>query len=302
MCRGAETARAQRMGLSGLSGISCSWAEVERAASCFAVIDLEDGPSKSPVMSPHMSPQLSPLSSPPLSPRPVSCRLEFEALPVTCGSASSLHVTSPRPAAPSSAPAVFLLQPAHQCFESERESPNVGLGLVVPRSPARTPSGVAGKARVVCTCSHRLLIADDEAMNRLMARKAFRFACPNATLEVCEDGRAAVAAFRCASDHEPYAAAVLDFEMGPVDGAAAAAAIRQDEEGRGRRSGTQRARLVLWSSLDLGPGTPLRARCEAAGFDAACAKGLTPLVAVVTEALGTLVHSETCPFSTRSAP
>eukprot|EP00741_Cyanophora_paradoxa_P000071 tig00000057_g68.t1 len=162
-------------------------------------------------------------------------------------------------------------------------------------------SAPASCSRLACTCSLRILVADDEPLNRALARRAFGHLCPNARVDAVQDGRAAVEAFCQAEREGGYDAAVLDFEMPRLNGAEAAEEIRRGEAGAGGRAGGRpgsRTRLVAWTSLVAAPpaaASPTVDRCTAAGFDQVLPKPC-PAATVVNGALASLQHAPLCPF------
>eukprot|EP00741_Cyanophora_paradoxa_P011399 tig00020556_g11010.t1 len=162
------------------------------------------------------------------------------------------------------------------------------------------------KAR--CACPLHILVADDELMNRTMARRAFTAACPNAAFRSVNDGREAVEAFCDPARASRFDVCVLDFEMPHLTGPEVAQAMRRAEakaESSGGSGGgapgpsPSAAVLVAWTSLDV-HSRPLRERCRAAGFDRAFCKQ-EGLRHVVSRTLSLVPHESSCPFRAASS-
>jgi len=107
--------------------------------------------------------------------------------------------------------------------------------------------------------SLRVLLAEDNEVNREVASARLRRAGHDVSATV--DGSAALDLWRT----KEFDVAILDIQMPIMDGLSVAAAIRAEEEARGRRRTSLLALTAMTQELD-------RARCEAAGFDAYLAK------------------------------
>lgn len=107
--------------------------------------------------------------------------------------------------------------------------------------------------------SLRVLLAEDNEVNREVASARLRRA--GHTVSATVDGSAALELWRT----KEFDVGILDIQMPIMDGLAVAAAIRAEEQARGRRRTSLLALTAMTQELD-------RARCEAAGFDAYLAK------------------------------
>ena len=107
--------------------------------------------------------------------------------------------------------------------------------------------------------SLRILLAEDNEVNREVASARLRRAGHDVSATV--DGSAALDLWRA----KEFDVAILDIQMPIMDGLSVAAAIRAEEQARGRRRTSLLALTAMTQELD-------RARCEAAGFDAYLAK------------------------------
>jgi signal transduction histidine kinase/CheY-like chemotaxis protein len=105
----------------------------------------------------------------------------------------------------------------------------------------------------------RVLLAEDNEVNREVAGARLRRAGHEVSATV--DGSAALDLWRS----KEFDVAILDIQMPIMDGLSVAAAIRAEEQARGRRRTALLALTAMTQELD-------RARCEAAGFDAYLAK------------------------------
>jgi CheY-like chemotaxis protein len=104
-----------------------------------------------------------------------------------------------------------------------------------------------------------VLLAEDNEVNREVASARLRRAGHEVSATV--DGSAALDLWRT----KEFDVAILDIQMPIMDGLSVAAAIRAEEQARGRRRTSLLALTAMTQELD-------RARCEAAGFDAYLAK------------------------------
>jgi two-component system sensor histidine kinase/response regulator len=107
--------------------------------------------------------------------------------------------------------------------------------------------------------SLRVLLAEDNEVNREVAGARLRRA--GHVVSATVDGSAALDLWRT----KEFDVAILDIQMPIMDGLSVAAAIRAEEQARGRRRTSLLALTAMTQELD-------RARCEAAGFDAYLAK------------------------------
>ncbi|WP_139176572.1 response regulator [Jannaschia faecimaris] len=167
---------------------------------------------------------------------------------------------------------------AHVVLLGRREQANPDLRA---RAAVILPVSVAGvdlvtalqlkePAAIALTSIPRLLVADDNATNRLLLGRMLRDQPYQVTL--VSDGAEAVAAF---ADH-PHDAVILDISMPYVDGFEAARQIRGIEAEQGL---TRAPKLALTAHV----GEDMASRLEAAGFAAVLTKPLR--MEVLTQAL-----------------
>jgi PAS domain S-box-containing protein len=130
----------------------------------------------------------------------------------------------------------------------------------------------------------RVLLAEDNEVNREVASARLRRAGHDVSATV--DGSAALDLWRT----KEFDVAVLDIQMPIMDGLSVAAAIRAEEQARGRRRTALLALTAMTQELD-------RARCEAAGFDAYLAKPVRG--AELIEKLEVLAASQDAALSLR---
>jgi CheY-like chemotaxis protein/HPt (histidine-containing phosphotransfer) domain-containing protein len=132
----------------------------------------------------------------------------------------------------------------------------------------------------------RLLVADDNAVNRLVIEGMLR--ARGVASDAAENGHEALVLI---AQHE-YATVFMDCQMPELDGYAATAAIRASE----RRSGGPRLPIVAMTAHAMAGD---RERCLAAGMDDYLSKPLRPaeLDRVLADWLGTGAPAEAAPIA-----
>jgi len=140
-----------------------------------------------------------------------------------------------------------------------------------PESPAEPPRSVTSLATAVTPA--RVLLAEDNPVNQRVALHILRK--QGFDVEVAENGRVAVDVWQ----REPFDVVLMDVHMPEMDGFAAVAAIRAQEEGTGRH--TPIVALTAEAFVED------RDRCLAAGMDAYLSKPVTAsrLVDVINSVL-----------------
>lgn len=152
----------------------------------------------------------------------------------------------------------------------------------VAQQPAPTPAPAA-PADLTLDRSHlRILVADDNAVNREVARYILK--ARGYRIDVVENGLEAVAAV----DANAYDAVLMDCQMPELDGYAAAGEIR-------RREGDSHRTPIIALTANALAGE--REKCIAAGMDDYVSKPLRPeaLIAVLDRYTGIAAATDTTP-------
>eukprot|EP00741_Cyanophora_paradoxa_P013922 tig00020723_g13439.t1 len=248
---------------------------------------------------PPAAPPASPLPrpQPPLPPPRRALLPPLPRTPTRSTSVSALDVAGLPPPPPPEAQAEAARAspgPPPPAAPTRRRASCVELGDRESASGGPAPGRVSALPPS-CSCSFRILLADDLRVNLMLASRIFGMYAPRAALRLAGDGAEAAAAHAAALEAgQPFDLCVLDLQMGgpAKDGIPCAEAVRRAEAAAGAAA----ARLVAWSSaLEGDEDCALRLACEAAGFDASVPKR-GPTLPLLAAALYPLQHAHGCPM------